>query len=187
MSRTVFYASVGPLLTLYDLDIADATLTKRSAITLPANVQYLWPHPSRRYFYVVSSNGGPGIAGDKHFANALAIDPATGTLRLEGEPVALPSRPIHTTVDAKGEYLLIAYNIPSNITVHRLNGDGTIGPAVAQPHKPDAGIFAHQIMIAPDNRTVMLVTRGNNAGGGKLEDPGAIKTYRFENGVLTNL
>ena len=55
MSKTVFYASVGPALTLYDLDIDGAALTKRSAIMLPANVQYLWPHPSRRYYYVVSS------------------------------------------------------------------------------------------------------------------------------------
>ena len=101
--------------------------------------------------------------------------------------MALPSRPIHTTVDAKGEYLFIAYNDPSNITVHRLGEDGAIGPAIAQPNKPDAGIFAHQVRVAPGNRVVMLVTRGNNAGAGKPEDPGAIKTYGFDNGVLTNL
>src|ERR1700738_4646247 len=109
MPKTVFYASVGPVLTLYDLDIEGAALTKRSAITLPANVQYLWPHPSRRFCYVASSSGGPGMAGDRHFANALAVDPATGELKLHGEPARLPSRPIHTTVDATGNYLLTAY------------------------------------------------------------------------------
>ena len=46
-------------------------LIKRSTVTLPANIQYAWPHPSREYFYIVSSNGGPGVAGDKHYANAL--------------------------------------------------------------------------------------------------------------------
>src|SRR3984957_14448073 len=187
MSRTVFYASVGPLLTLYDLDIADATLTKRSAITLPANVQYLWPHPSRRYFYVVSSTGGPGIAGDRHFANALAVDPATGELKLHGEPAALPSRPIHTTVDATGTYLLTAFNIPSNISVHRLNADGTIGAPVVQGEKLDTGIFAHQVRMTPSNRAAVLVTRGNHPDGGKPEDPGAIKTFSFDNGVMKNL
>jgi hypothetical protein len=60
--KTVLYASIGPALTLYDLD-GDA-LVKRSTVTLPANIQYAWPHPSRKYFYIVSSNGGPGAAGD---------------------------------------------------------------------------------------------------------------------------
>ncbi len=187
MSKTVFYASVGPTLTLYDLDIDDAALTKRSAITLPANIQYLWPHPSRRYFYVVSSSGGPGIAGDKHFASALAVDPATGELKLHGAPALLPSRPIHTTVDAKGEYLLTAYNIPSNITVHRLNADGTIGAQVQQIGKLDTGIFAHQVRMTPSNRAAVLVTRGNHPDGGKPEDPGAIKTFSFNSGMLQNL
>jgi 6-phosphogluconolactonase len=184
--KTVFYASVGPVLTLYDLDIDGAALTKRSAITLPANIQYLWPHPSRRFYYVVSSSGGPGIAGDRHFANALAVDPA-GEVKLHGEPALLPSRPIHTTVDAKGEYLLTAFNIPSNITVHRLNADGTIGALVEQPEKLDTGIFAHQVRMTPSNRAAVLVTRGNNPDSGKPEDPGAIKTFSFANGVLKNL
>jgi 6-phosphogluconolactonase len=185
--KTVYYAGVGPVLTLYDLDVENAALTRRASVTLPANIQYAWPHPSRRMLYVASSSGGPGIAGNAHFVNALAIDPATGALRVQGDAVTLPSRPIHTTVDAKGEYLLTAYNNPSHITVHRLNADGTIGAPIAQPNGLDAGIFAHQIRVAPDNRTVMLVTRGNNAGDGQPEDPGAIKTYSFDNGVLRNL
>jgi 6-phosphogluconolactonase (cycloisomerase 2 family) len=185
--RTVYYASVGPALTLYDIDVDNAALTRRTSVTLPANIQYVWPHPSRRFLYAVSSSGGPGIAGDKHFANALAVDPATGALRPHGDPVVLPSRPIHTTVDAKGEYLFIAYNQPSNITVHRLNADGAIGAAIAQPNKLDTGIFAHQVRVAPGNRVVMLATRGNNAGDGRPEDPGAIKTFGFDNGVLTDL
>ncbi len=86
-----------------------------------------------------------------------------------------------------GRYLLAAYNTPSGVTVHRLKADGTIGAPVAQPGNLDTGIYAHQIRVAPDNRTVILVTRGNNAGEGKPEDPGAIKTFRFNDGVLTNL
>jgi len=186
-SKTVYYASVGPLLTLYDIEVEGAALTKRGAVTLPANIQYAWPHPSRRTLYVVSSTGGPGVTGDKHYASALAIDPATGALRLHGEPAALPSRPIHTSVDAGGDYLLTAYNNPSNVTVHRLNVDGTIGAGVAQREKLDTGIYAHQILALPGNRAVVLVTRGNNAAAGKPEDPGALKTFAFNDGALTNL
>jgi 6-phosphogluconolactonase len=183
--KTVLYASIGPALTLFDLD-GDA-LVKRATVTLPANIQYAWPHPSRRYFYIVSSNGGPGVAGDKHFANAFRIDPASGALTPHGQPQALPSRPIHTSVDHAGQYLLIAYNDPSAVTVHRLNADGTIGDPVSQPGKLDTGIYAHQIRAIPSNQMVILVTRGNNAEPAKPEDPGAIKTFSFNNGILTGL
>jgi 6-phosphogluconolactonase (cycloisomerase 2 family) len=83
--------------------------------------------------------------------------------------------------------LLIAYNDPSALTVHRLNADGTIGDPVSQPGKLDTGIYAHQIRAIPSNEMVILVTRGNNAEQGKPEDPGAIKTFSFKNGILTGL
>jgi 6-phosphogluconolactonase len=187
MPKTVYYASTGPELSLFDIDVDGAALAKRGSVTLPANIQYAWPHPSRRYLYIVSSNGGPGLAGDKHYASALAIDPATGTLHLHGEAALLPSRPIHTSVDRSGAFLLTAYNNPSGVTVHRLNGDGTIGAAVTQPEKRDTGIYAHQVLADPSNRIVMLVTRGNDARPDRPEDPGAIKAFAFENGVLHNL
>jgi 6-phosphogluconolactonase len=183
--KTVLYASIGPALTLFDLD-GDA-LVKRTTVTLPANIQYAWPHLSRKYFYIVSSNGGPGVAGDKHYASALRIDPVSGALTPHGQPQLLASRPIHTSVDQAGQYLLIAYNDPSSVTVHHLNQDGTIGEEVKQPEKLDTGIYAHQIRTIPSNQMVILVTRGNNAEPGKPEDPGAIKTFGFNNGILTPL
>lgn len=186
-SKTVYYASIGPELTLYDIDIDGAALIKRGAVTLPANIQYVWPHPSRRSLYAVSSNGGPQVTGDTHRANALTIDSATGALQLHGPAAALPSRPIHCSVDVSGQYLLTTYNNPSNVTVHRLNADGTIGAPVAQPEKLDAGIYAHQILATPSNDTVLLVTRGNDAKADKPEDPGAIKTFGFANGALNGL
>jgi 6-phosphogluconolactonase len=184
--KTVYCAAVGPELSVYDVDIGDAALSKRAAVTLPANIQYAWPHPSKRYFYVVSSNGGPGLPGTTHVANAFRID-ASGALAPQGEPRSLPSRPIHCSVDRAGEYLLTAYNAPSNVTVHRLNGDGTLGDPVQQREKLDAGIYAHQILTTPGNRTALLVTRGNNAEAAKPEDPGALKLYGFKDGVLTNI
>jgi 6-phosphogluconolactonase len=187
MAKTVYYASTGPELTLYDIDVEGTALTKRGTVLLPANIQYAWPHPSRRYLYAVTSNGGPGLTGDKHFANALTIEPTTGALKLHGGPAALPSRPIHASVDHSGEFLLTTYNNPSKIAVHRINADGTIGAEIEQASKLDAGIYAHQTLAAPPNKTVLLVTRGNDARPDKLEDPGAIKTFSFSNGALSNL
>jgi 6-phosphogluconolactonase (cycloisomerase 2 family) len=185
--KTMYYASVGPLLKVFDIDPDGAQLRERGAVTLPANIQYAWPHPSRRYLYAVSSNGGPGIPGDKHFANAFAIDPATGALRPHGDAAVLPARPIHASLDRSGAYLLTAYNDPSGLTVHRIGSDGAIGGRVAQQPDLDTGIYAHQILAAPSNRFVILVTRGNNATAKRPEDPGAIKTSAFEDGRLRNL
>src|SRR5205807_6482904 len=56
-AKTAFYASTGPELTLFDIDVGDAAL-QRSTVTLPANVQYAWPHPAKRYLYVVSRSCG---------------------------------------------------------------------------------------------------------------------------------
>jgi 6-phosphogluconolactonase (cycloisomerase 2 family) len=126
-------------------------------------------------------------AGNKHFANAFKIDPATGALTPHGAPLTLHTRPIHASVDMAGEYLLTAYNDPSGLTVHRINKDGTPGERVEQPNPLDTGKYAHQIRAAPDNRQVFMVTRGNNAPDDNPVNPGSLKTFSFKNGVLANL
>jgi 6-phosphogluconolactonase len=186
-SQVVYYSGVAGELTLYGMDVDNATLTKRSTVTLPANIQYAWPHPSKQYFYVVSSGGGPAVASDRNFANAFRIDPATGALSPHGPQLNLPHRPIHTSVDMAGEYLLTAYNLPSSLTVHRINRDGTLGEEVKQPNPLDTGKYAHQIRATPDNQNVILITRGNNAPGDNPVNPGSIKTFSFKNGVLTSV
>jgi len=40
--------------------------------------------------------------------------------------IKLKYRPIHLSVDAAGEYVLVAYNFPASITVHKIKGDGSI-------------------------------------------------------------
>ena len=185
--KTVYYASIGPELAWSDIDVADGTLHQRGSVTVPANVQYVWKHPTKPVLYVVSSNGGPGlIPGDKHLASAYRIDPSTGALAPHGESQPLPTRPIHASVDRSGSFLLTAFNNPSSITVHRIKDDGSLGEQVKQPVKPECGIFAHQILTMPSNQGAILVARGNNAESGKPEDPGNLNVYGFKDGILTN-
>ena len=54
--KVALYANVGADLTRYDVDVENAALTRRESVTLPAGVQYAWPHVSRRYLYVASSS-----------------------------------------------------------------------------------------------------------------------------------
>jgi 6-phosphogluconolactonase (cycloisomerase 2 family) len=57
---------------------------------------------------------------------------------------------------------------------------------VVQPNPIDPGIYAHQVRVAPDNRLVILVARGHDAAPGKPEEPGALKVFRYRNGVLSD-
>jgi 6-phosphogluconolactonase len=185
--RTVLYQSVGAVLTHFDVDVEAATLTRRASVTLPSKVQYVWPHPSRKFIYVSTSDAASGntpIPGVLHRLCALRVAP-DGSLAMHGEPQPLPSRPIHHSVNPAGTHVLSAFNNPSNITVHPINADGTLGPRVAQKAKVDVGVYAHQVVVAPSNRIVIFPARGNDARKEKPEDPGAIKVFGFEDGQLT--
>ncbi len=186
--RPALYASVGADLTQYDMDVEAATLTRRGTVQAPANVQYVWPHASRRFLYVASSDSasGMGAAGTAHHVTAFRIDADSGALTPHGAPIPLPTRPIHMATDIPSAHLLVAFNNPSAIRVYRINPDATPGEEVAQPGPIDAGIFAHQVRATPDNRQVILVTRGHDASAGKPEEPGALKVFDFRDGVLSN-
>ena len=186
--RAALYANVGPELTRYEIDVANAELIRKETVTLPAGVQYAWPHASRRYLYVAtsSSESGYGRAGTEHHVTAWKIDPATGALSPHGAPIKLPTRPIHMSTDIPSEFILVAFNNPSAVRVYRINKDFTPGEEVAQPGPIDAGIFAHQVRVTPNNRQVILVTRGNEGTPQKAEDPGALKVFDYKNGVLSN-
>jgi len=198
-NRVALYASVGPELTHYDVDVEAATLTRRGTVALPANVHYCWPHASRPILYVASSDSDSGVGGrvgQNHHVTALAIDKATGALAAHGAPIALPTRPIHMTTDIPSEYILVAFSNPSGLRVYRVNQDGTPGPEVEQPQAIDPGIYGHQVRVRPDNRKVILVARGHDAAvglqpsglsrGGKPEEPGSLKVFDFKDGQLTN-
>ena len=186
MSKSVLYSAVGEELTRYEVDVESATLARRETIAVPAVVQYAWPHPSRRYFYVTTSNrgSGAGMNASLNHLSAYRIDPSDGTLTLHGERQTLPHRAVHICVEPGGRYVLSAHNLPeTGITVHAIKGDGTLGPAVKQPNVLDYGIYPHQVMSAPSGRATILVDRGNDAAKGKPEDPGALRLYRFDEGV----
>jgi 6-phosphogluconolactonase len=184
--KMAFYSGVGIEFTHYEVDVDGATLAKRATVKLPGGVQYVWRHPSKNFLYVSSSTGGPGESGDQHHVSAFRMD-AGGALALHGEPLKLRWRPVHNSVDRSGEFLLVAYNDPSGLSVHRIKADGTLGDEVKQSDKLDVGIYGHQILATPGNRSVIMVTRGNNPTATKPEDPGSLKVYGFKDGVLANM
>ncbi len=186
MSNTVLYASVGADLVQFDIDVSLATLTRRGTVSVPANVQYAWPHASRRFLYAASSDSasGMGPSGSRHHVSAFRIDPGTGALTPHGAPIPLPHRPIHMSTDIPSEHVLVAFNNPPGVGIYRINPDATPGAEITQPAGTDPGIFPHQVLAMPDNRHVILVARGHDAAGDRPEQPGSLRVFRFDNGVL---
>src|SRR6476620_8877626 len=105
-AKTALYSAVGDELTHYELDIGEAVLTRRRTVKVPANVQYAWPHPSREYLYVSTSNRGSAPKADSNHVSAYRIDRDSGALALHGDPRPLRDRAVHMCVDPSGRYML---------------------------------------------------------------------------------
>ena len=191
-ARAGLYAGVGEELIAFSLDVERATLTRRSSVMLPGFVQEAWASSRTPFLYVAWSNGGASYngsgvepRGDRHGITAFRVD-ADGDLRQHGAPAPLRSRPIHITGDGSGRHLLVAYNDPSGASVHAINADGSVGDEVPQRPSIDAGVYAHQVRVLPSDRAVVVVTRGNEPTASSREDPGALKVFRYNSGVLSN-
>lgn len=187
MPKTVLYASVGAVITQYDIDVAACTLTAKGTASAPANVQYVWPHASGRFLYAASSDSasGMGRAGTHHHVTAFGIDPASGALSPHGAPIAVPTRPIHMATDGPSAHILVAFNNPPALRVYKIAPDGTPGAEVPQAPSIDPGIFPHQVLATPDNTQVILVARGFDATEAKPEEPGALHVFDFADGILS--
>jgi 6-phosphogluconolactonase len=190
--HTALYASVGEELITFNVDVEHATLMRQASMLMPGFVQEAWASPSAPFIYVAWSNGGSSYAasgvtprGDQHGVTAFRID-GTGALHPEGAVASLRSRPIHITGDARARHLIVAYNDPSGLSVHTINADGTIGSEVKQAASIDAGIYGHQVRVLPTNDAVVLVTRGNEPTATTREDPGALKVFRYSDGMLSD-
>lgn len=183
------YAALGERLLHYTFNTKDGTLEEKGEpVMLPANLQFAVPDAQGRFLYAVSSNAGSGTfgaKGDTHLLSVFRIDSRTGDLTAWGEAATLPERPIHMTLDRSGDYALTAFNQSGTLSVHRIAEDGRIGPQIPQESKPQAGFFTHQVMVTPDNDTVVALGRGNDAAADRPEDLGSINSFRFDQGRLT--
>ena len=146
------------------------------------DIQYAWPHPTRALAYLAISNGGPGERGSDHALTVCHLGADAPSFRTE--PVRLAARPLHLSVDRDARHLLVAYNDPSGITVHRLAPDGRIGEEVTQPDGIAWGTFGHQVLVTPAGGAVLFPCRGHDARDGNPEQPGVLQVFGYDDGVL---
>ena len=184
-STASFYASIGPILTRYDADLATGTLTARQTLNFELDIQYAWRHPNLPVFYVATSNGGPGKTGNQNQLVACRIDGDSGEIAPFGPARDLRWRPLHLSLDRQNAHILVAYNNPSAVTVHKIGADGALGDEAPQSSDLDVGIFGHQVRVTPDGDAAILVCRGYDAEDGEAEQPGALKVYGYAGGTLS--
>lgn len=179
------YSAVGSSLTHYRVDADAATLAKVSTIQMPSRVQYAWRHPDRPILYVTTAEAGPRRTSSFNHVTALSLA-EDGTPQVLGQPKSLRARAVHMCVDPMGRYVLNGHNYPvSGITVHALNADGSIGDEIQQTATLDFGVYPHQVMVFPSGSAALIVDRGNHPTGEKREDPGALRSFKFVDGILS--
>ena len=122
-----FYAAIGTQFIHFKVDLTKITLQRSGSIELGLNIQYVWRHPSLNIVYLVISNGGPGKAGSQNQLVACDLGATNGSIKRIINAVDLPHRPIHLSTDTAAKHLLIAYNNPCFISVHKIEKNGSIG------------------------------------------------------------
>jgi 6-phosphogluconolactonase (cycloisomerase 2 family) len=180
-STTTVYASLGPKLTTYQLDTTSGALNEIQSLTLPATVQYAWPNRARTRLYVALSQMGPAAKEKRpdHFVEAYEILP-DGRLQKSGPSARLSHRPLFITLDAQEQYILLAYNDPSALSVHRIAPNGDVGEAITQPDLK-LGPFVHQVRVTPSGKFVIAPACAHHERG---VDPGFISVLAYSDGQL---
>src|SRR5439155_1238798 len=146
--KVALYANVGADLTQYDVDVTGAVLTKRATVTLPAGVQYAWPHVSRRYLYVATSSSasGYGPAGTEHHVTAFRIDPASGALTKHGEAIRPDGGknfgPRHLNFHPTKPWMYVSIETQNKMYTYKMES-GRINPDIA---------FRAETLAEPTNR-----------------------------------
>ncbi len=180
-----FYVAIGSVFKNFSVDIDKALLQLEGEITLPSRLQYAWPHPNLQILYAACADRTPGLASQPFYLCALKRD-AIGNLTFMGEPVSLPSRPIHLTVDHSGLFVLTAYSAEPGLTVHALLPDGQIGAEVPPADGFEAGPNPHEILVMPGNTRAILMARGKKGATPAASKPGELNFIGFNKGRVEN-
>lgn len=180
-SSPFVFAGLGPELKVFRLE-ADGVLDQVQSLQMPAMIQYCCFSADRSRMYLALSNLQRAAKGVR-LAHYVCLYRLTndGRLESEGQIVSLENRPLHITLDREERHLLLAYNDPPDVTVHRLAADGAIGPRMAQDALP-LGTTVHQVELSPDGTTAFVPACAHDPAG---EAEGYISLFAYRDGKLT--
>ena len=164
----------GRELHVFRLDLATGTLTALGS-NAEAGASFIAIHPNGRHLYGVRSE-----------VVAYSIDPETEEVERLNSQSAGGQGPCHIVIDKTGTNALVANYSGGNLSVLRINEDGSLGDITStQEHrgtgpnpKRQQGPHPHSINLDPDNRFALAADLGIDK----------VVIYRFDAalGVLSN-
>ncbi|MEZ4620495.1 MAG: lactonase family protein [Caldilineaceae bacterium] len=144
---------------LIQMDPATGLLEHVSKTIGVDNPSYVTLHPNGQYLYAVNEVGDYGGASSGA-VSAFAIDGETGDLTFLNQEPTDGAAPCHLVVDAMGRYVLCANYSGGSVSMHPLNGDGSLGKmsdfvqhvgSSVNPQRQQ-GPHAHSLTIDKQNR-----------------------------------
>ena len=152
---------------VYSLDNSSGTLTYESKQTGLENPTFLTIESRRRYLYAVSEihefDGQPGGV-----VSAFEIDPASGELNYLNRQPSGGAEPCHLSVDATGNYVLVANYTGGSVAVFPIRENGELGDICDLVHHEGSSVneerqtdpHPHSVMIDSTNRYVFVPDLG---------------------------
>ncbi len=179
--KTMLYGALGAEMGAYSINLDTAELTLEQTTKLPAGMQYAWPNKARTLMYFVTSDSGPmqKVKLPNHYIQVYKLL-KSGALEAYGDAIKLSNRPLHCSLDIAEKHLLIAYNDPAELTIHRVLPDGHIGEQVKQQVPLDFGITPHQVRVTPHDNIIVFPTRGHHPVGNNPESPGSVRLFAYD-------
>ena len=143
---------------LYQLNLKDGSLKKLSAVSGLRNPSFLKIHPNGKFLYAVNEVGD--FEGKKSGGiTAFGLDRENGKLQQLNQQPSGDNGPCHLTVDATGNYILVAHYGGGSTTVLPIKKDGSVGAVTSQikhkgssTHSRQKAPHAHAIHVGPNNK-----------------------------------
>jgi 6-phosphogluconolactonase (cycloisomerase 2 family) len=183
-ASTVVYSALGREMEVFGLDLETGALTRIQSLQHLAIVQYAWPNRARTKLYVATSDAGPMVTVKRpeHFIQVFDIL-RSGALEPSAPPVRLYNRPLHLSLDRDESHLLVAYNDPPDVTVHRIGTSGAIEDQIKQ-QKLDFRTTVHQVRVTPPGTVAVVPACGHHKEG---VTAGSVGLFSYANGRLGSL
>lgn len=182
---------------LFNYEAASGLLRDKQLVAKTPSPSWIVVHPSRRFLYAV--NEVDDFHGNSGSVSAFSIDAATGALSAINSVSSEGAEPAHISIDATGNFALVANYGGGSIAVLPILPTGALGAAIdirrhqgslgaAKASSAPNGSFAisghdaphaHMIAVSPDNRFVITTDLGQDriyiyafdSKTGKLSDP----------------
>lgn len=154
---------------IYKVDVNTERLTvgQPELVAELRNPSFLAVHPSGRFLYAVGEV--QDFAGKRTgVVTAMAIEPASGRLRVLNQESSGGAGPCHLTVDPTGRWVLVANYSGASAAVLPVDEDGKLGPPACVRNHTGQSVHPtrqrqphpHQVRIAPGTNLVLVPDLG---------------------------